>query len=385
MAAVRLLVGTRKGAWAYTADAARRQWTVSKPMMPGWSVSHMAVDTRRATPRLLAAGGHWAWGPYVARSDDGGATWDQRSTGLAFPPNMGVTVGSVWNVRPGLASQPGLVYAGTQPAGLFRSTDWGETWAPVEEINRHPFREFWGETGGGASTLHTIELHPTDPLCMYISVATGGTYVTRDGGKTWAICSHRAIPTNPMQKRMWEEFAVNYPQFANIEFPIPPGVDPAAVNEMHKMRLDPTNPKRMWAQTHVGVFRTDDGGEHWHDVTQGLPSFHGFPIGVSRNGDGAAYVVPLTFEADNFRVVDGQFAVYRTRDGGASWTRLTEGLPGPDDYQSVYREGMDTDDEGGVYVGTTNGAVYASADGGDHWQRLPGTLPPVLSVTAARY
>ena len=120
-------------------------------------------------------------------------------------------------------------------------------------------------------------------------------------------------------------------------------------------------------------------------MTQGLPSFHAFPIGVSKNGDGAVYVVPLTFEADNFRVVDGQFAVYRTRDGCASWTRLTEGLPGPDDYQSVYREGMDTDDEGGVYVGTTNGAVYASADGGDHWQRLPGTLPPIVSVTAARY
>ncbi len=115
----------------------------------------------------------------------------------------------------------------------------------MAEVNRHPFRQFWGETGGGASTLHTIELHPTDPRCMYISVATGGTYVTRDGGSTWAICSHRAIPTNPMQKRMWEEFAVNYPQFANMEFPVPPDVDPAAVNEMHKMRLDPTNPARM--------------------------------------------------------------------------------------------------------------------------------------------
>lgn len=166
---------------------------------------------------------------------------------------------------------------------------------------------------------------------------------------------------------------------------MPPGVDPEAVNEMHKMRLDTTNPQRLWAQTHVGVFRSDDGGDHWDDVTQGLPSFHGFPIAVSKTGDGAAFVVPLTFEADNFRVVDGQFAVWRTRDAGASWTCLTEGLPGPNDYQSVYREGMDTDDEGGVYVGTTNGAVYASADGDDRRQRLPGTLPPIVSVTAVRY
>ena len=385
MSPVRLLVGTRKGAWVYTADATRTRWTLSKPMMPGWSVYHLEADTRRATPRLLAGGGHWAWGPYVARSDDGGETWDQRSPGIAFSPDMGETVGSVWQVRPGLASQPGVVYAGTQPAGLFRSTDWGESWAPVEEVNRHEWRQFWGPTGGGASALHTIEPHPTDPDCFYISIASGGTYVTRDGGKTWGICSHRAVPTNAMQKRMWEDFAKNYPQFANLDVPIPPGVDPQAVNEMHKMRLDPTNPKRMWAQTHVGVFRTDDGGEHWDDVTVGLPSFHGFPIGVSKNGDGAVFVVPLTFELDNFRVVDGQFHVYRSRDGGASWTRLTEGLPGPHDYQSVYREGMDTDDEGGVYVGTTNGGVFASADGGDHWQRLPGTLPPILGVTATRY
>ena len=132
MAAVRLLVGTKKGAFVYTADEARREWTVSKPMMPGWTVAHFTVDTRRETPRLLAGGSHWAWGPMIARSDDGGATWDQRSPGLAFPADFGETLGSVWNVRPGLASQPGVVYAGTQPAGLFRSADWGETWAAVE-------------------------------------------------------------------------------------------------------------------------------------------------------------------------------------------------------------------------------------------------------------
>jgi hypothetical protein len=168
---------------------------------------------------------------------------------------------------------------------------------------------------------------------------------------------------------------------------VPPGVDPAALNEMHKVRLDVTNPDRLWAQTHVGVFRSDDAAGQWHDVTVGLPSFHGFPIAVSRNGAGAAYVVPLAFEADNFRVCPGQFAVYRTRDDGSTWEALTDGLPGPHDYQSVYREAMDTDGltREGVYVGTTNGEVYASNDDGDHWQRLPGTLPPILSVATAVY
>jgi len=385
--AVRLLVGTRKGAWMYTADAGRQKWTISKPLMPGWTVYHMTVDTRRETPRLFASGSHWAWGPMVARSDDGGETWDQRSTGIAFPEDMELTVGSVWNICPAPASQPGVLYAGTQPAGLFKSTDWGETWAPVDEVNRHEYRQFWGESGGGDSALHSIEIDPRDDQHMYISIATGGTYQTRDGGKTWSICSHRAIPTNKMQAKMWEDFAKNYPQFADMEFPVPPGVDPAAVNEMHKMRMDPKNPDRIWAQTHVGVFRTDDGGGNWEDVTVGLPSFHGFPIGVSKNGDNAAYVVPLAFELDNFRVCDGQLAVWRTRDDGKTWVQLTKGLPGPNDYQSVYREGMDTDAEspGGVYFGTTNGEVYGSADGGDAWQRLPGTLPPILSVTAVEF
>jgi hypothetical protein len=151
------------------------------------------------------------------------------------------------------------------------------------------------------------------------------------------------------------------------------------------MRLDPKNPDRLWGQSHIGVFRSDMDAKNWQDMTHGLPSFHGFPIAVTRREPDAVFVVPLEFEAANFRVCRGQFAVYRTRDSGCTWERLTCGLPGPNDYQSVYREGLDTDglEQEGVYVGTSNGEVYASADGGDHWQRLPGTLPPILSVTCA--
>ena len=341
----------------------------------------MAADLRRDPPRLYAAAAHWAWGRSVARSDDGGITWEQRSPGLSFPEDMGISVGSVWNVRPGHPDQPGVVWAGVQPAGLFRSADWGESWTPVDAINRHPYREHWSGTGGGDSCLHSIEIDPRDAARMYVAISAGGSYLSTDGGATWELCSHRALPTTPAAKKFLAEIEQLFPSA------LPPNVDPAAVDEMHKLRIDPKNPDRLWGQSHIGVFRSDDRARDWRDVTDGLPSFHGFPIAVTKREPDGVYVVPLEFESDNFRVCPGQFAVYWSRDAGCTWQRLTEGLPGPHDYQSVYREGLDTDglEPEGVYVGTTNGAVYASADGGDHWQRLPGTLPPVLSVTCAVY
>ncbi len=402
---VRVLVGTRKAGFIYTSDEKRKRWELSEPILPGWSFYHMSADLRSDPPRLYAAANHWAWGRSVAKSTDLGKTWDYRSERLAFPPDMkspspggqggapgewqnappGV-IGNIWNVTPGHASEPGVVFAGTQPAGLFRSEDWGHSWRPVEAINRHPFRKYWSGTGGGDSCIHSIQVDPRDPKHVYLCVAAGGSYVTRDGGESWEICSHRAIP-KPETQRLFDEQMVAFQDlFANQPAAeVPPGVDPAAANELHKMRMDLKNPDRLWGQAHIGVFRSDDGGENWDDVTAGLPSFHGFPIAVTGREPDATFVVPLQFETDNFRVCAGQFAVYRTRDAGKSWERLTDGLPGPQTYQSVYREGMDTDglEPEGVYVGTSNGLVYASADGGDHWQQLPGVLPPILSVTCA--
>jgi hypothetical protein len=339
----------------------------------------MSVDHRRKEPRLYAAASHWAWGPSVARSDDGGKTWEQRSPGLAFPADSGIAVQNVWNVTPGHRDQPGVVFAGTQPAGLFRSEDWGDTWAPVSGLNNHEYRSAWGGTGGGDSSLHSIEIDPRAPNHMFASISSGGTYVTKDGGNTWKICSHRAVATTPAARKFLAEIEEKFPTT------IPPGVDPAATDEMHKLVVDQKNPERMWGQAHIGVFRSDDGAGSWEDVTEGLPSFHGFPIAVSQRPPDSVYVVPLEFEANNFRVCPGQFTVYRSRDAGCTWQALTDGLPGPHDYQSVYREGLSTDglDPEGVYVGTSNGEVFGSADGGDHWERLPGTLPPVLSVTAS--
>ncbi len=400
---VRLLVGTKKAAYIYSSDERRQKWDVSEPILPGWTFHHMSADLRDATPRLYAAANHWAWGPSVAKSVDGGKTWDYRSQGLAFPPDMkspspgtrggapgewqntppGV-IGNIWSVTPGHESEPGVVFAGTQPAGLFRSEDWGQSWRPVEAINRHPNRQYWTGTGGGDSCIHSIQVDPRDAKRIYLCVGAGGSYESKDAGESWELFSHNAMVTNPAAKKLLAELARQSPEAASA---LPPDKDPAGLDELHKMRLDLKNPDRIWGQAHWGVFRSDDSGATWQDVTEGLPSFHGFPIAVTHHQPDAAYVVPLDYGQDNFRVSLGQFTVYRTRDSGKTWQPLTDGLPGPNDYQSVYREGLDTDglEPEGVYVGTSNGQVYASADGGDHWQRLPGTLPPVLAVTSAMF
>jgi hypothetical protein len=379
----KVLVGSRKGAWIYSADAKRECWEVSEPIMPGWTVYHMAADVRRDPPRLYAAANHWAWGPSVARSDDGGKTWEKNTPGLAFPADMGISVENVWHIEPGHASEPGVVYAGTQPAGLFRSEDWGESWTPIDSLNRHRFRQFWEGTGGaGASSAHSIQVDPRDGNRVYVAISTGGTYVTEDACKTWELCNHGIVVTTPAAKKLLADIAEMFPQPE-----LPPDVDPAAMDEFHKFKIDPKNPDRLWGQSHVGVFTSENRGKRWDDVTGDLPSFHGFPIAITKRNPDAVFVVPIEYGNDNFRVVNGQFAVWRSTDTGKTWEPLTKGLPGPHDYQSAYRESMDTDgqDSEGVYVGTTNGGVYASNDLGDHWQRLPGTLPPILSVTAATW
>lgn len=381
---VRLLVGTRKAAFMYTADASRSSWKLSEPMLTGWSIYNMSADTRGGRARVLAAANHWAWGPSVARSDNDGKDWDWRSPGLGFPKDSGRTVQNVWHVRPALESHEGVVYAGTQPGGLFRSEDRGDSWAPVQTMNEHPDHPKWSMSGGGDSCLHSIEFDRRNPSRMFATVSTGGGYRTDDDGKTWERFSDKLIPTTKEAMEFNAEIAKMFPEESN---PDTQDVDPAAIAEIHALRVDQKSPDRLWTQTHTGVFLSRDAGNTWTDVTHGLPSFHGFPIAVSRGGADATFVLPLAFYGmyNNFRVCDGQLAVYRTRDDGKTWEARTKGLPGPQDYQSVYRDGMDTDSTDGVYFGTSNGEVYGSTDGGDTFQRLPGTLPPILSLTTAEW
>lgn len=393
---VHILVGTKKGGFVYTSDSKRRSWELSDPILPGWTINSMSADLRDAQPRFYAAANHWAWGPSAAKSTDL-KEWDYRSQGLAFPPDMRSpsihpfgewnqakpgTIGNVWEVVPGHQSEPGVVYAATQPAGLFRSEDRGQSWTPIDPFNNHESRKYWSGTGGGDSCVHSVQVDPRDAKRIYACVSAGGSFKSNDGGETWQMFTHNAVPTSPEALKIIKELEGESPEL--LENTRPPDRDPAGLDELHLLAVDHKNPDRMWGQAHWGVFRSDDNGDTWTDVTKGLPSFHGFPIAVTKKDRDAAFVVPLDYGQDNFRVAPGQFAVYRTQDSGSTWEALTNGLPGPGDYQSVYREGLDTDalDSEGVYVGTSNGQVYASADCGDSWQRLPGTLPPVLSVTA---
>jgi photosystem II stability/assembly factor-like uncharacterized protein len=343
---VQLLVGTRKGAFTYEADESRERWDISRPLLPGANVFHFVADTRTRPPRYYAAvsAGHRG---LVAVSSDGGATWERDSEGLAFDPESGLSLHEVWFIQPGTPRQPGVVFAGTAAAGLFRSEDWGKTWRGVDGLNRHPRRKDWRPSAGDTA-LHSIQIDPRDERLMYAAISTGASLLSEDGGESWRAFSDGAPP---------------------------------AIADVHALRLAPSNPRRVWAQTRLGVFRSDDAASTWRDVTAGLPSGFGFPLAVSGHDADTAYVVPL--QGNDFRVCPGQLAVWRTRDAGASWQELTRGLPGPHDYQSVYREGLGTDglDSEGVYVGTSNGEVYASTDGGDSWRRLPGTLPPVQSLT----
>jgi photosystem II stability/assembly factor-like uncharacterized protein len=241
-------------------------------------------------------------------------------------------------------------------------------------------------SGGGDSCVHSIEIDPRDGNHIYIAISTGGGYETKDGGKTWDMYAAHPVPETKEAIAFNEEVAKMFPAESN---PDTQDVDPAALAEMHRVRIDPKNPDKLWTQSHTGVFVSKDGAKSWADVTTGLPSFHGFPIAVSHRPPDSAYVIPLAFYGAyaNFRVVEGQLAVWRTRDDGKSWQKLTDGLPGPHDYQSVYRDGLDTDgmDPEGVYFGTSNGEVFGSIDGGDHWQRLPGTLPPIISLTCGTW
>ncbi len=385
MAVVKLLVGTRKGAFIYTSDERRERWELSQLLFPGWQVYDVVADLRDVTPRFYACGNHSVWGPFVAKSADLGETWETRSEGLGFPPDMKTSINSVWNVVPGSVDRPGVVFAGTAPPGLFRSEDWGRSWSSVDSINNHEHRRFWQPIAGtappdaeltiaGGPPVQSIQIDPRDPDHMYVAIS--GAYVTLDGARTWRLFSHRAISDSEQAKVFVSQAAGR----------TPPGIDPAAAHDMHCLRIDLKRPDRLWTQAHLGVFRSDDGGRSWQDVTDGLPSFHGFPIVITRRDPDAAFVVPLDASGANPRTaVDGQLAVYRTTDSGGTWTRLTGGLPGPDDYQSVYREAMDTDgiEPEGIYFGTSHGQVYCSKDLGEHWTRLPGTLPPVLSVGVA--
>jgi len=352
-----LLVGTRKGGFIFTSDRARKEWKSSGPHLKGREVYHMAYDRRSGAVLASVISNHW--GPTVARSADMGGEWKESKTPPRFPKASGLSVARLWQIRPGRDSEPGVVYAGVEPACLFRSEDGGESWAVNEAMLNHRTRKKW-QPGGGGLCLHTILPDPKRPNRMHIAISAVGTMRTDDGGESWKF----------QNKNVLADFMPNkYPEYGQC---------------VHKLATNPSNPDVIFHQNHCGVYRSDDAGENWVDIRNNLPSRFGFPVAADANDPRRAYVAPL--EGDYSRIPpDGHFAVWGTDNAGKEWFKLDGGLPKVS-FFTVLREGMVSDDEDpcGLYFGTTTGQLFASRDKGERWAKVTDGLPPILSVSVSR-
>jgi photosystem II stability/assembly factor-like uncharacterized protein len=357
---VLLLVGTMKGAFVLRSTAARSRWEVGGPYFPGQAIYALAYDGRGSTRRLWAGTGSEHWGPMLSSSDDFGETWTQpEQSPLRFPEDTGATLKRIWQIRPGRTGEPGVLYAGVEPAALFESRDGGTTWSLVRGLYDHPHRAQW-QPGGGGLGLHTVLPDPVNADRMWVAISTGGVYRTDDGGRTWQA-RNRGVRA----------------QFL-------PDPDPEFGQCVHKIALNPSRPTRLFLQNHWGLYRSDDAGDSWQDIANGVPSDFGFPIVAHPHDPDTAYIVPL--ESDMFRCTpEGRLRVYRTRDAGGSWEALTKGLPQQHALETVLRDALDADalDPAGVYFGTRNGTVYGSSNGGASWSVAIDGLPPVVCVKAA--
>jgi photosystem II stability/assembly factor-like uncharacterized protein len=349
---VEILVGTKKGAFILESDTARQEWQLRGPFCQNWP-THDFV--RAADGTLYAAGGNAWYGPSVWRSVDNGANWTQSSSGLTYGDDE-PKVTTIWKLEPA----NGTLYAGVEPAGLFRSDDQGATWSHVYGLREHPSRPEW-QPGAGGLCLHSIAVHPTDPERLWVGISAVGTFETTDGGVSWAT-RNKGVRTDFI-----------------------PGPAPEFGQCVHKLRLHPDQPEWLYQQNHCGVYRSDDGGREWTDLSAGLPSQFGFPLVIHPHDPTTIYVIPHNGPEAGRQMIDGKPAVWRSRDRGDNWQRLDAGLPERDAYITVLREAMaiDTLDQPGVYFGTSTGQVFGSADEGEHWQLLADYLPDIWSVEAA--
>ncbi|MFB8169045.1 WD40/YVTN/BNR-like repeat-containing protein [Kitasatospora purpeofusca] len=361
MTEVLLAVGTEKGLFLGRSRD-RLDWEFSGPHFRMNAIYSVAADRRDGRTRLLVGADSSHWGPSVWRSDDLGASWSEPSTpAVRFPEHTGASLTRVWQLQPAGPEAPGVVYAGTEPAALFRSADGGETFTLVESLWDHPQRTEWG-AGYGGQGLHTVLCDPRDPERLLVAVSSGGVYRSKDGGGSWE-------PSNTGLRAEFFPEENQYPEFGQC---------------VHKIARDAVNPDRLYLQNHGGVYRSDDGGASWRSIADGLPADFGFAIAAHPHRADTAYVFPLGGADD--RIPPGRHCrVFRTDDGGDSWQALAEGLPGEDHYGVVLRDALRTDDlaPAGIYFGTRTGEVYASNDEGAHWSPVLSHLPDVLCVRAA--
>lgn len=389
MTAVRVLVGTRKGAFVLTSDGTRRQWDVQGPYFGGWEIYH--VKGSPVDPNRIYASQTSSWfGQVIQRSDDGGKTWFQPGTPAGEPTQTpeGMPIGEsnkfvydtspetgkpltthqwydgtqhswdfkrVWHLEPSL-NDPDTVYAGVEDAALFKSTNGGQTWEELPGLRGHVSGPQW-QPGAGGMCLHTILLDPANPQRIFIAISAAGAFRTDDGGKTW----------KPINRGLQSEY-------------IP---DPHADvgHCVHRIAFHRSNANVLFMQKHWDVMRSDDAGESWREVSGNLPSDFGFVVDVHAHEPETIYVIPIKSDSEHYPP-DGKLRVYRSRTGGNEWEALTNGLPQSHCYVNVLRDSMavDTLDPCGIYFGTTGGQVYGSPDGGDTWMPLVRDLPAVLSV-----
>jgi photosystem II stability/assembly factor-like uncharacterized protein len=365
MSRVRVLVGTRKGAFVLTSDGQRQQWKVSGPHFGGWEIYHVAGSP--ADPARLYASQSTGWfGQLIQRSDDGGTTWQPVGNEFSYDGLPGThqwydgtshpwEFARVWHLEPSLID-PDMVYAGVEDAALFRTVDGGHTWQELSGLRDHDSGSSW-QPGAGGMCLHTIVQHPTDARRIFVAISAAGVFRTDDAGKTW----------RPVNRGLRSE-------------QIP---DPTAEvgHCVHRLAMHPSRPNVLFMQKHWDVMRTDDAGESWQEISGDLPTDFGFVIDVHAHEPDTIYVIPITSDTEHYPL-EGALRVYRSRTGGHHWEPLIRGLPQRDCYVNVLRDAMAIDslDPCGVYFGTTGGQVYASADAGDNWAPIVRDLPAVLSV-----
>ncbi|HUR32326.1 MAG TPA: sialidase family protein [Vicinamibacterales bacterium] len=365
MSSVRVLVGTRKGAFVITADGARRNWNIAGPFFGGWELYHL-----KASPvdpnRIYASQGSAWFGQLIQRSDDGGTTWTAMDNKFVYDGVPGShqwydgtphpwEFKRVWHLEPSL-TDPDTVYAGVEDAAMFRTTDGGASWHELSGLRQHGTGAQWSP-GAGGLCLHTIILDPVNAQRMFIAISAAGAFRTDDGGASWK--------------------AINQGLRSNH---IP---DPAAEvgHCVHRVAQHRARPDVLFMQKHWDVMRSDNAGDTWTEVSGNLPTDFGFPIDIHAHEPDTIYVVPIKSDSEHYPP-DGKLRVYRSRTGGNEWEELSRGLPQKDCYVNVLRDAMAVDslESGGIYFGTTGGQVYASPDGGDTWSAIARDLPPVLSV-----
>lgn len=348
-----VLVGTRKGAFVLESDATRRAWQLRGPFCETWPTNHVVADPASGT--LYAGGGNEWFGPAVWKSTDLGASWTHSSQGLAYEAGQ-APVKSVWSLA---VAADGTLYAGVEPAGLFRSTDGGVSWSHIDGLQKHPSRPEWNP-GGAGLILHSLVLDPADPNKIWVGISAAGVFASEDGGATWEA-RNRGTRADFMPEGQ------NYPEFGQC---------------VHCLVMAPGGRGRLYQQNHCGMYRSDDGGRSWESIEKGLPSSFGFPAAVHPRDPDGLYLIPLNGDIKGRFMPEGNAAVWRTGDAGASWQARRAGLPQGGAYFNVLRQAMATDtlEPAGVYFGSNAGGLYASTDEGESWDCVAPHLPTITSV-----